>query len=45
MIKLDGGDRKMAQRLKSLAIKADDLRSIPWTPMVKEKNRLSHMAL
>lgn len=45
MIKLDGGDRKMAQRLKSLAIKADDLRSIPLTDVVKGKNIFSQMAL
>lgn len=45
MIKLDGGDRKMAQRLKSLAIKADDLRAIPHTDVVKGKNIFSQMAL
>lgn len=45
MIKLDGGDRKTAQRVKSLAIKPDDLSSIPRTPMVKGQGRLSQMVL
>lgn len=34
---------KVAQRLKALAAKPDDLRSIPDTKMVEGENRLLHV--